>query len=206
MAYDEPVSFWEKVKDVFTREAEDVKDGLQDLGETLDDALAKKERELAADPAERFDMMLEDVEAANERLDQLVDDPSGAAAEMQHRPAAPHQLLEAADVSSSPHLATAMTWVTVEATQDTDPMAGTCGHAAWIEQRAAVLVTADLVNIAKAVSEHPLVAKVEPGDADVLYVEAAALHHEDVRLLVAAAMAERLPAGWRTKTPPDLSV
>ncbi len=85
-------------------------------------------------------------------------------------------------------------------------MCGRCGHAAWLEHRAAALVDAELDNVAAAVAAHPLVTEVVPGDSDVLYVAAPTLHTEDVRLLVAAAMAERLPEGWRTITPPDLSI
>ena len=48
-------------------------------------------------------------------------------------------------------------------------------------------------------------SRLDP-DTKVLYVAAPNLHTEDVRLLVSAAMADRLPAGWRTATPPDLSV
>ena len=119
---------------------------------------------------------------------------------------ATHQLLEPHDVSTSPHLPQAMGWVTVETTQSADPMCTRCGHAAWIEGSASNLMGPELDRVAGQVQDHPLVDEVVLEDREVLYVAAPNLHTEDVRLLVAAAMADRLPAGWRTTTPPDLSV
>lgn len=198
---------WERFKGVFARESSDVKEGLRDLGASLDEALAKKERELAADPVERFDMSLEDVAAANQELDDLIAGQQQGSADGDARSApASHRLLEPGDVSSSPHLQTALNWVTVEPTQDSDPMCGRCDHAAWLEHRASPLIDRELDNVAAAVAGHPLVSDVIPGDTDVLYVNAPTLHHEDVRLLVAAAIAAHLPAGWRSTTPPDLSI
>ncbi len=202
-----PVSMWERLKGVFARETTDVKEGLRDLGASLDEALANKERELAADPGERFDMTLEDVAAANQELDDLLAPREEGSPEGDARGAtASHRLLEPADVSSSPHLLTALRWVTVEPTQDSDPMCGRCDHAAWLEHRATPLIDRELDNVAAAVAGHPLVNEVIPGDTDVLYVSAPTLHHEDVRLLVAGAIADHLPADWRTTTPPDLSI
>ena len=222
------MSFWESVKGVFIRPAEDVKDGLKDFGENLDEALAKKEEELAASPAERFDMALEEADATNRHLDELVaqaehsgdaegdtitetmpplvsDLPAHDTPGAQH-PSAPHQLLEAADVSSSPHLDLAMKWVTVEPTQEADPMCQRCGHAAWLDERAIALVGEDqLGRVASTVAGHPLVSEAILDDLEVLYVAAPALHHEDVRLLVAGALTDRIPDGWQATSPPDLS-
>ncbi|HSF84663.1 MAG TPA: hypothetical protein VLG28_03255 [Acidimicrobiia bacterium] len=214
------MGFWDKVKEVFGHEASDVKEGLADFGEKLDDALAKKERELAASPEERFDMALEDADVTNRRLEDLVEeaqharansgeevpDPNGQPAGDSGSQTASHQLLEPHDVSSSAHLPTTMRWVTVETTQTADPMCTRCGHAAWIEESASKLLGSELEVVASQVNDHPLVTEVVLEDREVLYVAAPSLHTEDVRLLVAAAMADRLPSGWRTKTPPDLSV
>lgn len=199
-----PVSLWERVKAVFAREASDVKEGLHDFGESLDAALARKERELAATPSERLDMVLEDVDAANAELDALTERTAPAAPPTPARPVASHQLLEPSDVSPSPQLETALQWVTVEPTQDADPMSQRCGYSAWLEHGAVQLVDSELLAVAAAVGRHPLVVEVAAGDTDVLYVDAPGLHQEDVRLLVAAALAERLPdEGGQRTTPPD---
>ncbi len=213
MAYHASVGFWDKVKGAFGREATDVTEGLKDLGQSLDEALAEKERELAATPAERFDMALEDADETNRRLEDLVARTERGDANGIKRPdggpsgaPAGHQLLDPDDVTASPYLGTALKLVTVEATQAADPMCTRCGHSAWLDERAGKLIGEEkLPGIAMAVEEHPLVNEVVYEDAEVLYVRAPALHHEDVRLLVAAAMAANIPDGWRTVTPPDLS-
>jgi hypothetical protein len=77
------VSIWAKLKQVFSREAGDLKEMLSDAGKSIDQTLAKKERELAASPEERVDMILEEIEeddaefeALEERIrNQVPDDP-----------------------------------------------------------------------------------------------------------------------------------
>lgn len=230
------VSLWERVKGAFSREAEEVKVDLKSFGENLDRALAKKEQELAASPAERFDMMLEHADASNQRLEDLVaeadadGDANDAAdatispatgpgvtsatdpslhdpASHVRQPGARHQLLDPDDVSTSPLLADTLEWVIVEPTQDADPMCSRCGHAAWIDEEALPFLGGqELQRVAQRVEEHPLVDDVVLEEQEVLYVGAPSLHHEDVRLLVAAAMTEQLPDGWQNAAPPPLSV
>ena len=65
------MNLWDRVVALFKREAADVKDGLSKVGETLDAELARKERELAAEPHERVDMILEDIEEADSRFEDL---------------------------------------------------------------------------------------------------------------------------------------
>ena len=67
------MSWWDRIVSVFRREAGDVKEGLERMGETLDAELARKERELAASPEERIDMILEEQAADDQRFDELVD-------------------------------------------------------------------------------------------------------------------------------------
>lgn len=67
------MSWWERIVSVFRREASDVKQGLKQVGETLDAELARKERELAASPEERIDMILEDQAVDDQRFDALAD-------------------------------------------------------------------------------------------------------------------------------------
>lgn len=76
-----PMSFWERIKAVFQREAADVKDGLSKVGQSLDAELARKERELAATPEERIDMILEEQQAEDARFEQLIDKVRGVDAE-----------------------------------------------------------------------------------------------------------------------------
>ena len=72
------MAWWDRIVSVFRREATDVKEGLERVGQTLDAELARKERELAASPEERIDMILEEQAAQDQRFDDLVDRIRGA--------------------------------------------------------------------------------------------------------------------------------
>lgn len=65
------MSFWDRLVTIFKREATDVKEGLSKAGATLDAELERKQRELDAEPHERVDMILEDIEAADSRFEEL---------------------------------------------------------------------------------------------------------------------------------------
>ena len=65
------MSWWDRVVAIFKREAADMRDGLSDAGASLDAALERKQRELDANPHERVDMILEDIEAADKRFEEL---------------------------------------------------------------------------------------------------------------------------------------
>jgi hypothetical protein len=65
------MSLWNRIVAVFKREAADVKEGLSKAGATLDAELERKQRELDAEPHERVDMILEDIEAADARFEEL---------------------------------------------------------------------------------------------------------------------------------------
>ena len=65
------MSFWDRVVAIFKREAADVKEGLSKAGAALDAELERKQRELDAEPHERVDMILEDIEAADSRFEEL---------------------------------------------------------------------------------------------------------------------------------------
>ncbi len=75
------MSWWERFKAIFRREATDVKEGLTNVGKTLDAELARKERELAATPEERIDMILEEQQAEDARFEELEDKVLGTRAE-----------------------------------------------------------------------------------------------------------------------------
>ena len=65
------MSLWNRIVAVFKREAADVKDGLSKAGAALDAELARKQRELDAEPHERIDMLLEDQAKADAEFEEL---------------------------------------------------------------------------------------------------------------------------------------
>jgi hypothetical protein len=67
------MSWWNRIMSFLRREAADVKEGLEQVGETLDAELARKERELAASPEERIDMILEEQAVEDQRFEDLTD-------------------------------------------------------------------------------------------------------------------------------------
>jgi len=75
------MSWFERIKSFFQREARDVKEGLGKAGQAIDEELAKKERELAATPEERIDMILEEQKADDARFQQLTDKVKGQVAD-----------------------------------------------------------------------------------------------------------------------------
>ena len=79
------MSWFEKLRAVFRREAADVKEGLSEVGRSLDAELTRKERELAATPEERIDMILEETEAADARFRELEEKVRGAAPEAESK-------------------------------------------------------------------------------------------------------------------------
>ena len=72
------MSWWERVKAVFQREAADISEGLGKVGKSLDAELARKERELAAGPTERIDMLLEEQADEDARFQELEERLRGA--------------------------------------------------------------------------------------------------------------------------------
>lgn len=75
------MSWWTRIKTIFQREAADVKDGLSKAGRSLDAELARKEREQAATPEERIDMLLEEQQAEDARFEELENKFRSATAE-----------------------------------------------------------------------------------------------------------------------------
>ena len=71
-----------------------MKEGLDRLGDTLDAELARKERELAASPEERIDMILEEQAEEDSRFDALSERILGTDSdpgELQDEPDAPDE-------------------------------------------------------------------------------------------------------------------
>ena len=77
------MSMFDRIKSFFEREAHDVKEGLAKAGRALDEELARKERELAATPEERIDMILEEQQADDARFEELADRVRGRVAEVE---------------------------------------------------------------------------------------------------------------------------
>jgi len=65
------MSWWDRVVAVFKRQAAEVGEGLRKAGATLDAELARKERELEAEPHERIGMLLEEQAEADARFGEL---------------------------------------------------------------------------------------------------------------------------------------
>ena len=74
------MSWFDRIKTFFQQEARDAKEGLSKAGKTIDEELAKKERELAATPQERIDMILEEQQADDARFQELTDKVKGQVA------------------------------------------------------------------------------------------------------------------------------
>jgi hypothetical protein len=67
------MTWWERLKAIARRETQAVRNELGRAAEVLDEALAKKERELEATPAERVDMLLEEIDQEDARFEEIED-------------------------------------------------------------------------------------------------------------------------------------
>ena len=65
------MGWWDRVVAVFKREAADVREGMAQAGASLDAALERKQRELDATPQERVDMILDEIDEADNRFEDL---------------------------------------------------------------------------------------------------------------------------------------
>ena len=65
------MSLWDSVKSFFQREAADVVEGLEGLKDKLDVELTRREAQLEATPAERLDMIRDDIESSGSPLDDI---------------------------------------------------------------------------------------------------------------------------------------
>ena len=65
------MTWWEKLKAVAKRETEYVKEEVGRAADALDEALAKKERELEATPAERVDMLLDEIAEEDAQFEEI---------------------------------------------------------------------------------------------------------------------------------------
>jgi len=67
------MAFWESVKAFFQREASDAREGFESLRDKLDTELTRRETELDATPAERLDMIREDIASDGSVFDEIED-------------------------------------------------------------------------------------------------------------------------------------
>lgn len=67
------MSWWDKVKEIAKRESGAVREEVGKATDALDEALAKKERELHATPAERVDMIIDEIQDEDIRFRKIED-------------------------------------------------------------------------------------------------------------------------------------
>lgn len=65
------MTWWDKLKQITKREAGAAREELGKAARAIDEALAKKERELDATPAERVDMLLDEIDDEDARFGEL---------------------------------------------------------------------------------------------------------------------------------------
>ncbi|MBT8197610.1 MAG: hypothetical protein KJP12_00570 [Acidimicrobiia bacterium] len=175
------MTWWDRLKGILKREADDVAEGMSEVGRKLDEALARKEREAAATPAERIDMILEDIEEEDRRFDEI-------ASKVPDRPATPDgpraRVLSEDDVAASPGLQQARSGVAVELVGDEDAMAGVFDFAVNVDLS---LSAEQLTRVAHLVEEHALVIDTLEQRPGHFWVSSPSLHHDDVALLAAVA-------------------
>ena len=75
------MTWWTRIKAIFQREAADVTEGLGKVRKSLDAELARKEREQAATPEERIDMILQEQQAEDAHFEELGNKVRGVSAE-----------------------------------------------------------------------------------------------------------------------------
>lgn len=220
------MTWWNRLKKIMASEAQDAKEELDKLRDAVDLELSRKEREMNATPSERLEMILEDIDADQVRLEAIEaglkadtaseagpdenavthpvakpeeplepDEPSGS-----EEPPRRARLLGPGDVPAHPHLATVLEWVSVTLV---GPAARTgtlaeFDHRVWIHESAGSAVGDG--RLSESVTEaknHPLILDAIHENGQVLLVQAPGLHPEDVRLVVAAAIARHVPDDWK---------
>lgn len=65
------MTWWDKIRQITKQETEALREDLGKAADALDEALAKKERELNATPAERVDMLLDEIDDEDARFGDL---------------------------------------------------------------------------------------------------------------------------------------
>ena len=187
------MTWWDRLKAIVRREAGDVKEGLESVGRSLDEALARKEREAAATPAERVEMILEDIEDEDRRFDEIVTRAGDSAPlEPSQQVTSRARMLSDEDAPDTEAYRTARKTVSVDPIGDQDPMTGVFDFRVSI----GLDLPRDAHNsIALAVESHALVIDVLEREPGTFWVATPALHADDVALLTAIAIADRLGSG-----------
>ncbi|MBT8212289.1 MAG: hypothetical protein KJN71_03990 [Acidimicrobiia bacterium] len=181
------MTWWDRLKGVLKREADDVAEGMREVGRSLDDALARKEREAAATPAERVDMILDEIAEEDQRFDEIAGKVPDADAVGADRPRT--RVLFEEDVEATPRLEEARAGITIDPIGADQAMSEVFDFVVTI---ALGLSNEQLTEIATAVEEHVLVVDTLERTPGEFWVAAPALHKDDVGLLAASAAAQIL--------------
>lgn len=185
------MSFWDRVKSILNREAADVREGMRRIGRTLDVELARRERELSATPTERLDMILEDIDADADRIQEIERTlhPGGEEPGPKRRAAPTHQLFTRSEMASGSRFddafdAVGVTYETLTATGHT--------HSVRIDEERLGDAPLDPGAVTADLADHTLVDAADLTNDGAIMVNAPNLHVEDVRLLTARAIAQQL--------------
>lgn len=74
------MTIWDKLRAILKSEAADVGDELGKARDKFDEALTRKEEEMAATPKERMDMILGDIDESDSEFDRILDKAEGKTA------------------------------------------------------------------------------------------------------------------------------
>lgn len=214
------MTWWDKLKKVLASEARDAKVELDRLRDVVDEELTRKEREISATPTERIDMILEDIEADHGRLEEIernlgtdrpppdrpresrepsdspgveVPDVPIVSPTPTPAPARRARLLGPADVPANPRLPEVLEWVSVvlvdpQVADDTPPG---FDHEVRIDAQAP-FEEGRLAESMSAAGAHPLILEVMQTGRGIGFVKAPGLASDDVRLVVASALAAQM--------------
>lgn len=76
------MTIWDSIRKILKSEAADIGDELGKARDKFDEALTRKEEEMAASPKERMDMILDDIEDSDAKLDSIRDKAQGKASQV----------------------------------------------------------------------------------------------------------------------------
>ena len=173
-----PSTWWDRLRAVLRREATDLKETAQRGLDDLETVIERKQRELEATPHERVDMILEDIEAEQERFDGLEDTVRARTGEAPR----PDPV--------EPPLEPARRWVTVEELDAADAATGRFSHVVMLGTGLRDVIGEDAFRaIADEIAANVFVLDSTHDDPHVRYVRAPTLSVDDVRDLVARTFA-----------------
>jgi hypothetical protein len=180
------MGFWDRLRSTLRREAAELGEATRRGMERLEGELERKQRELDATPAERVDMILEEIDAEKAHLETLEEKVRGETGS-----ALPS---DAAAQRPSPHLDLAAGWLDVAELAADDPMANRFSHRVGLPADLEDTVGgAAFSGIEDEVRANVFVLDAEHTAKDTMYVRAPTLGNDEVALLVAATFAAAIP-------------